>query len=231
MSNLVTHEDLIRLSALLESEFDRKVSNLSRSSELTLEIRSDAPVSDTTRADDQSRLCWYRLRLYQQIALCLVLLKTSGLSEDGRLRLAWLQEYAPLECIQKALQTTSKAFRDKRLRNTLLKAGNFANSAFRPSRKTKKRMRDRVRGYRDKGTLTDVSTSARRAADSSNFIYCDSLKNSARAEQVLGILEFLSGMYSFDIWVDETVSLEKVRELGKLLTRDLRENLLANLIS
>lgn len=172
---------------------------------------------------ESSRTAWYRLKRSQQIALLVLLLRycpEGTLTEGGRLRLAYLQEISSIEAITRGMELALRATHDKRLRGTLAKAGAFAQSEFRLSRSAKKHRKNRIRGYRDKGTQTSDELRARRDADQDAFIKLGLFKDD-RADSLLGLVEFLSGMLDVDIYVGGTISLERVQKLGEKLTPEL----------
>lgn len=172
---------------------------------------------------DSSRAAWYRLKRSQQIALLVLILRympEGTLTEGGRERLAYLQEISSIEAISRGFDLALRAISDRRLRGTLAKAEAFAQSPFHLSRSAKKRRKNRIRGYRDKGTLSSISHLARRQADADAFIKVGHFKDD-RADSLIGLIEFLSGMLDVDIYVGGTISLERVQKLGEKLTPEL----------
>lgn len=167
--------------------------NTRATGDLLTERSAEVPVPELpkTASPDQKR-AWSRATVSQRLAILMYLLRNHQLNEYGEIRLLRIQEWIPNEGLEAAfriLQKLELASKDKmkishkdpnsfmhsmkrneeivssrRLLGSLKLAIEYANTFCRKPKPKPVRKGQRVRGYRDKGTLRNVSSSARAQA-------------------------------------------------------------------
>jgi len=143
---------------------------------------ADAPVPEhPTSQRERSWLFCKRLKLGQKIGLLLFALRTGELTEGGQTRLLYLQEKASLEAIALGLKFCERLTNESKLQSDFKLGLVYLNSRPRSKRFRKSETRRIGVGYRDKGTLPESSTRARRKADEESFVYFDDLSEKLRS--------------------------------------------------
>lgn len=156
------------------------------------ECSSGDPVPELpkTATPDQKR-AWSRATVSQRLAILMYLLRKHELNEYGEMRLLRIQEWIPAEGLEAAFRVleklekaslrpktarenfsqiirtdvTNKEIADsRRLFGSLKLAMEYANTFCRKPKTRPVKKGQRVRGYRDKGTLRNISASARAQA-------------------------------------------------------------------
>lgn len=179
----------------------------------TEKSEADAPVPDRLLPKGRSRDLVRRLKLSQKIGLLLWLAREGLASEGGRERLLYLQSRASFEAIEAGLKFA------KRLNSETKLQSDFQHELKELNRRPQsKRFRTRERsrigvGYRDKGTLPEISTGPREKATEEAFIHIASLPEWLQEKIIHFIPASLEGE-----WVD----LEILSEEASLLIDELR---------
>lgn len=131
---------------------------------------AEVPVPDRLLPKGRSQELVFRLRLSQKIGLLLYLNRTGSISEGGKERLLYLQEKASFEAISAGLKFAQRLSSESKL------SSDFKHQLRELNRRPQSK-RFRVResrrigvGYRDKGTLPEISSPARRSAIEASWI-------------------------------------------------------------
>jgi len=131
---------------------------------------ADMPVPDRLFPKWKSRHLVNRLKLSQKIGILLWLNRTEGPAFPGRDRLLYLQSKAPIGAIEAGLKFCQRLENERKLQSDFRPHARELNR--RPQSKRFRRYEtSRIGiGYRDKGTLPEESSLARRDAHSEGFI-------------------------------------------------------------
>lgn len=143
-------------------------------------INADAPVPDRLMPKSKARKITRGLKVSQQLGLLLWLHSSGKLTSRGRERLLHLQEKFPLETTLAAVQFAIRLRDDKRLQLSMKHQAielNRWNS--RKLRKFSEQRRIGI-GYRDKGTLADISSKGRRDATKGGYVHLNELEEELR---------------------------------------------------
>lgn len=159
-------EDLFRLHSGLEVESE------------TGPIVPEHPTTKRNRA-------WnvvVRMKLSQKIGFLLFLHRTGQLSLGGLVRLEFLQEKASEEALIAGIKFCQRLTEDEKLFSDFRIARILLDRLPKSRRFQRSQTRRIGVGYRDKGTLPEISSGARRKADEENFIYFDDLPDFLQLE-------------------------------------------------
>jgi hypothetical protein len=136
---------------------------------------ADMPVPDRLFPRGKSKWLTDRLKLSQRIGLLLFLNREELLSPGGQERLLYLQSKAPFSAIEAGLVFA------QRLSSELKLQSDFRHQMIELNRRPQSKRFRRYEtsrigvGYRDKGTLPEVSTVYRRRADEESFVLIEDL--------------------------------------------------------
>lgn len=124
-------------------------------------LETEAPVPERPIPKRRSKELLLRLKLSQKIGLLLWLNREGLLSEGGKERLLYLQRKASLEAIEAGVRWCSRLSKEKKLQSDF--RPHMAELNRRPQSKRFRRTEARRIGigYRDKGTLPEISSKAR----------------------------------------------------------------------
>lgn len=139
-------------------------------SEQEAESEAEVPVPDRLLPKYRYRQIVSRLKLSQKIGLLVWMNRQEILSIGGKERLLFLQSKAPFSAIESGLQFAQRLDREDKLQSDFRHAMRELNR--RPQSK-RFRLAEKRRigvGYRDKGTLPEISSRARQAADREGFV-------------------------------------------------------------
>jgi len=138
------------------------------------ETEAEMPVPYSLRPNIlfKEKLLISSLKLSQKIGILLYFHRTGMISSRGQDRLLYLQEKAPLSAISQGVVFCQRLQNDEKFLSDFWKRGCILNLLPRSQRQ--RRVNSEKRrigvGYRDKGTLPVVSSSARRKANQESFI-------------------------------------------------------------
>jgi len=182
-----------------------------RSDYLTLseaETEAEVPVPDRLRSKRAYQAIVAKLRLSQKIGILLWLNREGLLSLGGEQRLLYLQEKASFEAISSGLKFAERLSKDRKLQSDFQHAARELNRRPQSKRFRAREIRRIGVGYRDKGTLPVVSTSARRKTVEENFIPSWEVP-----EELLRILKQLvpTALTEDEDWVDLQEVTERLR--------------------
>ena len=156
------------------------------------------------------------LKLSQRIGLLLWLNSQGLISEGGKERLVYLQRKASFECLSAAIRFTQRITTETKLQADFRPHMNELNR--RPQSK-RFRISEKRRigvGYRDKGTLPELSSSERLKATEESFINSHDIP-----DRIYGIIQHLMPEVEEDDWIDleevERISFEINQRLPGLI--------------
>lgn len=181
------------------------------------DLEAEVPVPDRLLPKGRSQELLFRLKLSQKIGLLLDLHRQGLLSEGGQERLLYLQGKASFEALQAGMKFAQRLASDEKLRSDFKHQRVELNR--RPqSRRFRVREKNRIGvGYRDKGTLPENHSKARKEAEEYPWVH----------QQVFGELwEEIKSSFPQLIegeWLDLSDSSS-----SKDLVEFLRDNLLHN---
>lgn len=140
-----------------------------------VEPEADAPVPDRLLPKWKNKYLLSRLKLSQMIGLLLFLNRRGTLSEGGKERLLYLQSRASFEALEAGLKFAQRLFSEKKLQSDF--QHQLVELNRRPqSKRFRKYEVSRIGvGYRDKGTLPEVTSSGRGKALEESFVYMGDL--------------------------------------------------------
>lgn len=129
-------------------------------------IRAEIPVPDQLRDPRKEFVQTRELKLSQKIGLLLFLVKCGARSKTNvTLRLQFLQEHASVEAIQAGMKFAEKLRITPKLRKDFKHCMFYYLATTPRTLEWHKRPKQRIRGYRDKGTLPDQSQRGRAKAN------------------------------------------------------------------
>lgn len=178
-------------------------------------IEAEVPVPDHLRNRSKERSSIQQLKQSQKLGILFFLSELN--SENYRVseRLKYLQSISSLEAIESGLQFSErlrrdpKFFQDNKHNFFFFLSANFSLKEWRAPRK------ERIRGYRDKGTLPDPSLSSRRKSTKENFMSISFLENRSQ--------EFLRENLPESVFegdqIDLTMAFEFLQEEEEVLKR------------
>jgi len=136
---------------------------------------ADMPVPDRLLSKRKSLQLLRRLKLSQSIGLLVYMNRIKVLSPGGQERLLYLQSKAPFSAIEAGLKFAQRLQKEQKLKSDFIHQCIELNR--RPQSKRFRRYEvSRIGvGYRDKGTLPEESSLARRRAEEENFILLSDL--------------------------------------------------------
>lgn len=177
---------------------------------------AEMPVPDRLLPKWRSKELWDRLKLSQQIGILLFLNKAGSLTDGGKQRLVYLQEKASFEAISAGVKFAERLVREKKLRSDFKHQLVEANR--RPQSKRFRRYQQRRIGvgYRDKGTLPEISSKGRNKAQEEAFLYLEDLPESISAVLQRVFPDSVEGDW-FDLSVLTELSSEQDREVSTFL--------------
>lgn len=181
--------------------------------ETTEKSEADVPVPDRLYPKDLSRELVNRLKLSQRIGLLIHLAREGLISPGGKERLLYLQSKASFEALEAGLRFS------RRLENEVKLQSDFQHELRELNRRPQsKRFRAREKsrigiGYRDKGTLPEISTGPRSKATEENYIHLESLP---------GWLQHMLLSYVPTCLEGEWVDLKILSEGAQLLIDELK---------
>lgn len=131
---------------------------------------ADMPVPDRLLSKQKSKWLLQRLKLSQHIGLLMFMSRIGVLSPGGQERLFYLQSRAPFSAIEAGLRFAQRLLKDEKLQSDL-KHQMFELNRRPQSKRFRRYEVSRIGvGYRDKGTLPEISSLARRRAEEENFV-------------------------------------------------------------
>lgn len=172
------------------------------------ETEAEVPVPDRLLPKRKYQAIVAKLKLSQRIGLLLWLNRNGTLSIGGSQRLLYLQEKASFEAISAGLKFAERLSKDKKLQSDFMHAARELNRRPQSKRFRIREVRRIGVGYRDKGTLPVVSTSARRKAQEENFV-----STLALPEELVQLVRLLvpSALVEDEEWVDLQEVTERLR--------------------
>lgn len=185
------------LSGLSESLKDYfHVDYFSREEQKT---ETEVPVPDRLLPKSKYRQIVNSLKLSQKIGILLWLEEVDSLSIGGRERLYYLQEKASLEAISAGVNFALRLSKEPKLISDFKHAARELNRRPQSKRFRTTYSRRIGVGYRDKGTLPDLSALARKRAHEDSFVSVYSVP-----EKLLETLVFLvpSALTEDEEWLD-----------------------------
>lgn len=166
------HENLPDLEVFLSLPDGESLDSISEESE------ADIPVPDRLLPKWKSRLLVEKLKLSQKIGLLLYLNEEGLLSEGGKERLLYLQKSASEEALIAGIKWRTRLSKERKL------VSDFRHQLRELNRRPQSKRFRRTEtsrigvGYRDKGTLPDISERARRRSTEESWINLDDLPES-----------------------------------------------------
>lgn len=160
---------------------------------------TEVPVPDRLLPKSKYRQIVSSLKLSQKIGILLWLNEMDSLSIGGRERLYYLQEKASLEAISAGVQFALRLSNDTKLVSDFKHAARELNRRPQSKRFRKANVRRIGVGYRDKGTLPDLSALARKKSHEESFVSVYSVP-----EKLLKTILFLvpSALTEDEEWLD-----------------------------
>jgi len=139
--------------------------------------KADVPVPDRLFPKRQSQALLIRLKLSQKIGLLLWMNRTDLLSRGGEMRLLYYQRKASLEAISAGLKFANRLTKEEKLQSDFYP--HMVELNRRPqSKRFRKIEKNRIGvGYRDKGTLPEISSRSRSQAQRDSWISILSLSD------------------------------------------------------
>lgn len=140
---------------------------------ITRERKSEAelPVPNTLRPKPTAKELTGQLRLSKKIGVLLFLHRSGLITEGGMNRLLFLQEKAPFEALTAGIEFCHRLSSNSKLQRDFWFAVEQLNLQPRSWRYRRSEVRRVGVGYRDKGSLPDLSNSAIRRANEEAVIY------------------------------------------------------------
>lgn len=176
-------------------------------SDLEKESEAEVPVPDRLLPARVYRGLVRRLKLSQKIGILLWLNSEQLLSIGGEKRLLYLQERASEEALLAGVRFSIRLQKEEKLQSDFKHAARELNR--RPQSK-RFRVRETRRigvGYRDKGTLPEISSRARRLTTEESFVYLEDVP-----VDIQEILQKNPACLTEDgKWVDLSVVAEELR--------------------
>lgn len=128
------------------------------------------PVPDRLLSKRKSQILLRRLKLSQSIGLLVYMNRIEVLSPGGQERLFYLQSKSPYSALEAGLKFAQRLQKERKLKSDFIHQCIELNR--RPQSKRFRRYEvSRIGvGYRDKGTLPEESSLARRRAEEENFV-------------------------------------------------------------
>lgn len=140
-----------------------------------------------------------RMKLSQKIGFLLYLHRTGAIQPGGLVRLEFLQEKASEEALIAGIRFCQRLTTEEKLFSDFRIAEKILNRLPRSRRFRRSQTRRIGVGYRDKGTLPEISSSARRKATEEAFVYFldlpDFLQQSVKEK-------YPSALIEDDEWLD-----------------------------
>jgi len=178
----------------------------------TQEPEAEVPVPDRLLPKWRSKYLLDRLRLSQKIGLLLWLNRENLLSSGGEERLLYLQRKATIVAIQAGLRFAQRLSEELKLQSDFKHQMIELNRRPQSKRFRRNELSRIGVGYRDKGTLPEVSVRPRLSANESNWSYFADFNSSQQRYILSQVPTSIEGE-----WVDLEILGDFLRE-----TRSLR---------
>jgi hypothetical protein len=177
---------------------------------------AEIPVPDRLLPRGKSLVLWNRLKLSQQIGLLLFLNRKRALSSGGKERLLYLQEKASFEAISAGLKFAQRLENERKLQSDFKHQLLEANRRPQSKRFRKREARRIGVGYRDKGTLPEISSKGRNKAQEEAYLLLDDLPESISTVLERVFPDSVEGGW-FDLSVLTELDSEQDREVSTFL--------------
>jgi len=177
----------------------------------TQEPEAEVPVPDRLLPKWRSKNLLDRLRLSQKIGLLLWLNREELLSSGGEEQLLYLQRRASIEAIQAGLKFAQRLSESEKLQSDFKHQMIELNRRPQSKRFRRNELSRIGVGYRDKGTLPEVSVRPRLSANESNWSYFSDFNSSQQRFILSQVPTSIEGE-----WVDLEVLGNFLREFRSL---------------
>jgi len=177
----------------------------------TQESEADMPVPDRLLPKWKTKVLLHQLKLSQQIGLLLWLNREDLLSKGGEERLLYLQRRATIVAIQAGLRFAQRLSEEEKLQSDFKHQMIELNRRPQSKRFRKSEVSRIGVGYRDKGTLPEISMRPRLLANEEQWVYFSDFNSSQQRFISLNVPTAVEGE-----WVDLEILSDLLRESRNL---------------
>jgi len=177
----------------------------------TQESEADMPVPDRLLPKWKTKVLLHQLKLSQQIGLLLWLNREDLLSKGGEERLLYLQRRATIVAIQAGLRFAQRLSEEEKLQSDFKHQMIELNRRPQSKRFRKSEVSRIGVGYRDKGTLPEISMRPRLLANEEQWVFFSDFNSSQQRFISLNVPTAVEGE-----WVDLEILSDLLRESRNL---------------